>query len=130
MSGPFILVSTWKIKEGKLEELVRFQRGLAEVIEANEPQLIAFNAFINEDETEMTSIQVHPDAASMDFHLQVLRDKLGDAMSAVAEFAEPKSLEYYGMPPESLQSSVGARDGSGAKPIHIGGFTRLVAPSP
>lgn len=67
MSGPFVLISTWGIKDGKAEELTSFQRKLAEFIHVNEPQLIAFNAFINEDGTEMTCIQVHPDAASMDF---------------------------------------------------------------
>ena len=128
MSEPFIFISTWRIKEGKLEDLKRFQREFAEVIKANEPQLISFNAFLNEDGTEMTSIQVHPNADSMDFHLKVLRDTLGDAMSSVADFVEPKSMEYYGMPPESLLESVSGREGTfSAKPLHIGGFTRSKA---
>lgn len=125
MSEPFIVISTWRIKEGKLEDLKRFQREFAGIIEANEPQLIAFNAFYNEEGTEMTSIQVHPNSASMDFHLKVLRETLGDAMSAVAEFVEPMSLEYYGKPPESAlgMGSQSGRDFS-VKPLHMGGFTR------
>ena len=106
MSGPFIIISNWGVKEGKLEELKRFQRELSKVVEEKEPQLIAFNAFLNEEGTEMTSIQVHPDAASMDFHLKVIQEHLGEAMSAVAEFAEPRGMQYYGTPPESLQASV------------------------
>jgi hypothetical protein len=126
VSGPFILISTWGIKDGKVEELKRFQEELSELIQAKEPQLIAFNAFLNEEGTEMTSIQVHPDTASMDFHLQVLSDHLGDAMSSVAPFVEPRSLVYYGMPPESLRSSITSRgENPGSKPIHMGGFTRL-----
>jgi hypothetical protein len=128
MSGPFILISTWGIKEGKVEELKRFQRELSEIIKEREPQLIAFNAFLNEEGTEMTSIQVHPDAESMDFHLKVLRDHVGDAMSEVADFIEPKNLEYYGTPPGSLQASVSGRGGNLiTKPIHMGGFTRSPA---
>ena len=113
------------IKEGKLEDLKRFQKEFAEVVEANEPQLIAFNAFYNEDGTEMTSIQVHPNTASIDFHLNVLRETLGDAMSAVAEFIEPKSLEYYGTPSESALE-IGSQTGReiNIKPLHMGGFTR------
>lgn len=128
MTKPFIVISTWRIKDGKLEDLKRFQREFSEIIEANEPQLIAFNAFYNEDGTEMTSIQVHPDAASMDFHLNVLRETLGGAMSAVAEFVEPQSLEYYGMPPESAleMGRQSGRDFS-VKPLHMGGFTRSPA---
>ena len=128
MSGPFIIISTWGIKEGRLAELKRFQNELTEIVKAKEPQLIAFNAFVNEDGTEMTSIQVHPDAASMDFHLKVLREHLGDAMSAVADFVQPKNMEYYGTPPESLQDSVSVRGGDLiTKPIHLGGFTRSTA---
>lgn len=128
MSGPFIIISTWGIKDGKLEELKRFQRELSRIVEEKEPQLIAFNAFLNEEGTEMTSIQVHPDAASMDFHLKVIREHLGDAMSSVADFAEPKNMEYYGTPPESLQASVSGRGGNLiTKPIHLGGFTRSPA---
>ncbi|MFN2197083.1 MAG: putative quinol monooxygenase [Anaerolineales bacterium] len=128
MSGPFIIISTWGVKEGKLEALKRFQRELSEIVQTQEPQIIAFNAFLNEDGTEMTSIQVHPNAASMDFHLKVIREHLGEAMRAVAEFAEPKGIEYYGAPPESLQASVSGRGGNLiSKPVHIGGFTRLPA---
>ena len=125
MSEPFIVVSSWRIKEGKLEELRRFQRKLTEIIKAKEPQLIAFNAFLNEDRTEMTSIQVHPNAASMDFHMQVLKETLGDAMSSVADFVEPKGIEYYGTPSESLLESTSGRGGNlSTKPIHLDGFTR------
>jgi hypothetical protein len=128
MSEPFIVISTWRIKEGKLEDLKRFQRDFAAIIEANEPQLIAFNAFYNEEGTEMTSIQVHPTPTSMDFHLKVLRETLGDAMSAVAEFVEPMSLEYYGRPPESALG-MGSQSGRNfsIKPLHMGGFTRSKA---
>ena len=128
MSGPFIIISTFGVKDGKLEQLKRFQRELSDIIEAREPQLITFNAFLNDEGTEMTSIQVHPDAASMDFHLKVIREHLGDAMSAVAEFVEPKSIKYYGTPPESLQASIAGRGGDlTTMPVHIGGFTRSSA---
>lgn len=128
MTEPFIVISTWRIKEDKLEDLKRFQREFAEIIQANEPQLIAFNAFYNDDGTEMTSIQVHPDAASMEFHLKVLRETLGDAMSAVAEFVEPMSLEYYGTPPENaLEMGLQSGRNFSVKPLHMGGFTRSSA---
>jgi hypothetical protein len=60
MSEPFVVISSWRVKKGKLEELERFQGQLVEILEAKEPQLLAFNAFLNDDQTEMTSIQVHP----------------------------------------------------------------------
>ena len=131
MFKPFIYMSTWKIKEGRLEDWKRFTRELVENIEAKEPQLIAFNIFLNEDETEMTSIQVHPDADSMDFHMQVLARALGEEMSdwvGRADFIEPKHIEIYGTPSAGLLEADQPLVESGlartVKPLHIAGFTR------
>lgn len=125
MSLPFIILSTWKIKEGKAKDYKKFYKKLVDIIDANEPQLIGFHAFFNEDETEITGIQVHQNAASMDFHMQVLRDKVGDIMQEVAGFMEPRRVEYYGDLPNSLKDMKWGEEVTvNAKPLHIGGFTR------
>lgn len=60
MAEPLIFISKWKVKEGKLEDLMRYYKEILKIVEANEPPLIAFHGFVNEDGTEMTSIQIHP----------------------------------------------------------------------
>jgi hypothetical protein len=134
MIKPLIFVSTWKIREGRLEDYKQFSKELIEHIKAKEPQLIAFNMYFNEDETEMTSIQVHPDAASMDFHLQVLANVIGKDMIAWidrADFLEPKHIEIYGAPSAKLleadQPFVEAGIPQSVKPLHFAGFTRSTA---
>lgn len=131
MFKPLIYLSTWKIKEGKLEDYKRFVKELMEIVETKEPQLIAFNVFLNEDETEMTSIQLHPDAASMDFHMQVLAQILKvDMVEWIerADFIEPKHIEIYGTPSAALleadQPLVDAGIPRSIKPLHMAGFTR------
>jgi hypothetical protein len=131
MIKPLIFISTWKIREGRLEDYRRFAKELIEHIKAKEPQLIAFNMYFNEDETEMTSIQVHPDAVSMDFHLQVLAKVIGEDMIAWidrADFLEPKHIEIYGTPSTKLleadQPFVDAGIPQSVKPIYFAGFTR------
>jgi hypothetical protein len=125
MPAPFIIISSWEVEEGKVDELKRFHRELSKIIEEKEPQLIAFNAFLNEEGTEMTSIQVHSDAASMEFHLKILREHLGDAMSTVVDFVVPKNIAYYGTLPDSLQASISSRGGDlYTMPVHIAEFTR------
>ena len=62
MSEPFIFINSFEIKEGKL--LGEFLT----VVESNEPRLLALNAYVNEDGTEVTFVQVHPDAASLEHH--------------------------------------------------------------
>jgi hypothetical protein len=134
MIKPLIFVSTWKIKEGRLEEYKKFAREFMEHVKAKEPQLIAFNMYFNEDETEMTSIQVHPDAVSMDFHLQVLAKVIGeDIIDWIdrADFLEPQHIEIYGTPSAKLleadQPFVDAGIPQSVKPLHFAGVTRSVA---
>jgi hypothetical protein len=134
MSKPLIFVSTWKIREGRLEDYKQFSKELIKHIKAKEPQLIAFNMYFNEDETEMTSIQVHSDAASMDFHMQVLAKVIGEDMIEWidrADFLEPKHIEIYGTPSAKLleadQPLVDAGIPQSVKPLHFAGFTRSTA---
>ena len=134
MTKPLIFISTWKIKEGRLEDYKKFAKEFMEHVKAKEPQLIAFNMYFNEDETEMTSIQVHPDAVSMDFHLQVLAKVIGEDMIDWidrADFLEPKQFEIYGAPSAKLleanQPFVNTGIPQSIKPIHFAGFTRSTA---
>lgn len=82
----------------------------------------------------MTSIQIHPDAASMDFHMQVVEQVLGEEMFEWVErtdFVEPKHLEIYGTPSTGLleadQPLVESGIARSVKPLHIAGFTRSTA---
>jgi hypothetical protein len=59
MAAPMILVSTFKVKEGSLEELRAYYDRLIEIVEAMEPRIIGFHGFLSEDGTEMASIQIH-----------------------------------------------------------------------
>ena len=134
MSKPLIFVSTWKIREGRLEGYKQFAKELMEHVKTREPQLIAFNMYFNEDETEMTSIQVHPDAASMDFHIQVLAKVIGEDMIEWidrTDFLKPKHIEIYGPPSAKLleadQPFVDAGIPQSVKPLHFAGFTRSTA---
>jgi hypothetical protein len=69
------------IAEGGRLNLER-ERGvpnLAVFIEANEPRLIAFNEYVNEAEDEVTVVQVHPDAESMEAHLEIVGERAQEA---------------------------------------------------
>jgi hypothetical protein len=65
MTGPFIFIATNRLKEGKLDAERKRVPGLSDFIEANEPRLIAFNEYANDDGTEVGVVQVHPDTNSL-----------------------------------------------------------------
>jgi hypothetical protein len=71
MSGPLINVFTYTIKPGKQEEARKRIAELVDFVETNEPRMIAFHAYLDQDGKRLSIVQVHPDSASMEFHMQV-----------------------------------------------------------
>ena len=129
MSEPFIFIGTHTIREGKLEDFKKQWRELLDVVEAKEPRLIAFNAYVNEDGTELTVVQVHPDADSMLFHMQVARDHISEAYQSVLE--KTQRIDVYGKPSDTALEMIRQLAGSevplSVKANHLGGFTRSSA---
>lgn len=129
MVTPFIFIGTYAIKEGKLEDFKQYLRPFIDLLEVNEPRLLAFNVYINQDGTEATFVQVHPDAASMDFHMQVAREHIERASG---EFlGASTSIQVYGKPSDTVLEMTRQLAGAGV-PLsvmadHLGGFTHLGA---
>jgi quinol monooxygenase YgiN len=129
MSEPFIFIGTHTIREGKLQDFRKQWLELLEVVEAKEPRLIAFNAYVNESGTELTVVQVHPDADSMLFHMQVARDHISEAYQSVLE--KTKRIDVYGKPSDTALEMIRQLAASevplSVKANHLGGFTRSSA---
>jgi hypothetical protein len=126
MSGPFIFIATNRLKMGSLEDEKRRVPGLCDFIEVDEPRLIAFNEYANEEGTEVGVVQVHPDTDSMEFHMEVVRER---AERAYAETLDSTtSIQVYGTPTAAIFEMLTRTAGSGVpvnvKPHHLGGFTR------
>lgn len=128
MSEPFIFIGTHTIREGKFEDFKKACGELLEVVEANEPRLIAFNLYANQDETEVGIVQVHPDADSMLFHMQVAREHI---TQATEELLDSRGFQIYGTPNDAVLGMIRELSQSGVplsvKPTHLGGFTRSSA---
>ena len=77
----------------------------------------------------MTVVQVHPDADSMLFHMQVARDHISEAYLSVLEKTE--RIDVYGKPSDAVLETIKQLAGSGVplsvKAHHLGGFTRAKA---
>ena len=131
MSSPFIFIATNTLKPGKLDDERKRVPGLVEFIEANEPRLIAFNEYVNEAGDEVTVVQVHPDAASMEAHMEIVRDR---AMQAYAETLDATvRVQVFGQPTAAILEALRQQAGAGVEISvngeHLGGFTRSAASS-
>jgi hypothetical protein len=69
MTQPIVYVDVSEIREGRLGELELAMRELAAFVEVNMPRLISYGFFLDEDRTQMTVVAVHPDSASLEFHM-------------------------------------------------------------
>jgi hypothetical protein len=92
MSQPLVYVDTSEVRQGALDELKGAIQELAEFIEANEPQLIAYNVYISDDGSQMTVMHVHADSASLDYHMDVAGSRFG----RFAELVSLSSIHIYG----------------------------------
>jgi hypothetical protein len=129
MSGPFIFIATNRLKEGKLEEERKRVPGLCDFIEANEPRLIAFNEYASDDGTDVAVVQIHPDADSMEFHMNVVRERAERAYADTLDATT--SIQVYGTPSDTVLEMLRQQAGSGVlltvRRHHLGGFTRMQA---
>jgi hypothetical protein len=94
MSEQLLFVGTYAIPDGKLEEYITANREMTEFVKANEPRLISFNTYINPEGTEATTIQVHPDSESLEYHLDIARTKVNSGVQLV----KVARVELYGKP--------------------------------
>jgi hypothetical protein len=75
------------------------------------------STFAHEDETEMTSIQVQPDAASLEDQMRLLADKMGllpDDLTSVLRDLELVRVEVFGIPGERAGVWTSRRGGRGS----------------
>jgi hypothetical protein len=90
--------------------------------------VIAFETYID-DGTEATTILVHPDAQSQDFHMQVAAQTL-ERLYEFLDFTK-MSIGVYGRPSEQALARVTQFAQSGVtlslKTNYVGGFNRLPA---
>jgi hypothetical protein len=129
MAGPFIFIATNKLKTGKLEAERQRVPGLVDFIQASEPRLIAFNEYANDEETEVSVVQVHPDADSFEFHMGVVRERASRAYEETLDATT--GIQVFGTPTETIFEMLRRAAGTGVqytvKPHHLGGFARLEA---
>ena len=131
VSGPFVFIATNRLKEGKLDAERSRVGELVAFIEEHEPQLIAFNEYASDDGTEVTVVQVHPDAGSMERHMWIVADLAARAYAETLEATT--SVHVFGEPSDAVIEMLERQAGAGValtlRREHLGGFTRTAAGS-
>lgn len=126
-----LLHRSFHVREGAREEVEGRVEDLVGFIQQQEPQLIAYDFYIDEEGRGMTVVSVHPDSDSLALHLEVGRA----AFSQFADLIDLHSIEVYGRLPEQvvalLEDKAAMLGDGGAVEGHerLAGFLRVTASS-
>jgi hypothetical protein len=91
-----VYVDTSDVREGALGELRSAIEELVEFLDANVPQVIAYNVYFSDDGSQMTVVHIHHDSASLESHMEVG----GPAFRRFADLLTLSSIRVYGEPSE------------------------------
>jgi len=98
MAEPLIVLDTSEIREGKREQLERGIAELAAFVETNESHPIAYEVYFGDDGRRMTVLQIHPDSASMERHMELA----GPVFARFADLVVLRTIDVYGSPSENV----------------------------
>jgi quinol monooxygenase YgiN len=128
MSNAIVYIDTAEVRAGALEELKSAIKELVEFLDANVPRLIAYNVYLSNDVTRMTVVHIHPDSASLEYHMEVA----GPAFRQFVELVTLSSIHLYGEPSEKALKQLHEKArllGRGAVAVEVealhAGFNRL-----
>lgn len=98
MAETIVYVDHSEIRPGRVEEVKKGIAELVEFVKANEPQLVFYAIYVNQEDSSMTVVAVHPDSASLDLHLRIG----GPEFRKLAELIDLRLIEVYGEPSETV----------------------------
>ena len=128
MSEIILYIDTAEVREGALEELKAGMKELTDFVEANEPRIIAYNVYFNDEGTRMTVVHAHPDSASFEYHMEVA----GPLFRRLGELVTLSAIHIYGEPSEKVlkqsheKAQMLGRGAVGVEPLFVG-FNRFAA---
>jgi hypothetical protein len=129
MSGHVIFAGTYEIPNGAADDFLAANRDMSEFVKANEPSLVSRHTYISSHLSEVTTIMIHPDSQSLEFHLQVAASRIQGGVQIV----RTKHMELYGNVSEALIERLQlVLESSGAWPTsvkrHLHGFPEWSQP--
>ena len=98
MTELLIAVDSSEIRKGKLDAVKAGIAELTEFVEANEPEMIAYSVYLDEEAGRMTVVQIHPSSASMELHMEIA----APVFRKFAGLLDLKRADFYGKPSEAL----------------------------
>jgi quinol monooxygenase YgiN len=129
MTDMVVYIDRSDVHEGHWDELKAGIRALVAFVDREQPQMVTYGFYLDEDARQMTVVAVHPDSASLERHVQIG----GPEFKKLAPFIELRGIEVFGDLSESavelLQQKAAALGDRGVVTMHeqFTGFDRIGA---
>jgi hypothetical protein len=125
MNAPLLFLTTHAVKDGRLEDLKALNAEFVDFVERHEPNILALHAYLSEDRSRLTIVQIHPHADSLE------RQVAGDKIHQALELVDNERVDVYGTPGETADTLLHQLRTAGVRvtvnPAPIGGFARYAA---
>lgn len=126
MPEPVVMLDSYKIREGKGETFKQSCADIFDFVRQNEPKMLFYNLYVNDETREAKGVQIYADAVAMEHHQNVAGPKFRKLFDMLE--MESVTLEICGEPThQMLQMMASHRPEVKA---HVGGFSRLGAGPP
>ncbi|MFC7240645.1 hypothetical protein ACFQS4_21025 [Saliphagus sp. GCM10025317] len=112
-----VYVDRSAVREGAMDDLEPAMAELADFVETNVPDILAYNVYFSGDEEQMTVIHVHDDQSSLERHMEVA----GPKFPPIGEFVDMESIDVYGHLDDELVRQLRAKAselGNGRVAVH------------
>lgn len=125
MANPIVFISHNRVREGQLSRLRRLMAEGTPALEAEKPRTLAFLAYLDKGESELTIIHAFADGTAMDAHMEGVVER----SAASFEFIESRGFEIYGRPSGAVLQMMAAAAGAAGielkvHPEFVDGFLR------
>ena len=91
-------VGTYAIPANRLEQFKQANIAMGDFVRANEPRILSWHTYLNDDGREATTIMVFPDSAGLEAHLQVAASRVKEGTQMV----RTKEVNLFGEPGEQV----------------------------
>lgn len=113
MSEPLVWISRYQANPAMLDEYKEFAQRLVDRVAEEEPDMVYFNYFLDEETNEVTVVQLHRTAENMAVHMGVIGPLMAEARDKNYFDMATLKAQVLGAPTEELRSQMEQMAGAG-----------------
>lgn len=113
MSEPLVWISRYQANPDMLDEYKEFAQRLVDRVAEEEPDMVYFNYFLDDETNEVTVVQLHRTAENMAVHMDVIAPLMAEARQKSYFDMATLKAQVLGSPTEEMRAQMEQMAGAG-----------------